>query len=66
MNFISQREMHNFMESPICMRPERLSDPKHLQQKPIKILEKMIQIASNENDIIFDPFIGVGSTGIGL
>jgi DNA adenine methylase len=63
-NFISQREMHNFMESPICMRPERLSDPKHPAQKPIKILEKMIQIASNENDIIFDPFMGVGSTGI--
>ena len=62
-NFISQKEMHNFLESPICMRPERLSNPKHPAQKPISILEKIIQIASNENDIIFDPFMGVGSIG---
>lgn len=63
-NFISQKEMHNFIESPICMRPERLSIPKHPTQKPISILKKMIQIASNENDIVFDPFMGVGSTGV--
>lgn len=63
-NFISQAEMHNFLESPICMRPERLSDPKHPTQKPVSILKKMIEIASNKNDIIFDPFMGVGSTGV--
>lgn len=63
-NFISQKDMHNFLESPICMKPERLSDPKHPAQKPISILEKIIQIASNENDIIFDPFMGVGSVGV--
>lgn len=63
-NFISQAEMHNFIETPICMRPERLSEPKHPAQKPVSILKKMISIASNENDIIFDPFMGVGSTGV--
>lgn len=63
-NFISQAEMHNFVESPICMRPERLNNPKHPAQKPIKILKKIIEIASNKEDIIFDPFMGVGSTGI--
>lgn len=63
-NFISQSEMHNFIESPICMRPERLSCPKHPAQKPVSILKKLIKIASNEGDIIFDPFMGVGSTGV--
>lgn len=63
-NFISQTEMHNFFESPICMRPERLSDPKHPTQKPIALLKKVITIASNKGDIIFDPFMGVGSTGV--
>ena len=63
-NFISQKEMHNFIETPICMRPERLSNPKHPAQKPVAILKKMIEIASNEDDIIFDPFMGVGSTGV--
>ena len=56
--------MHNFIESPICMRPERLNNPKHPAQKPVSILRKMIAIASNEGDIIFDPFMGVGSTGV--
>jgi site-specific DNA-methyltransferase (adenine-specific)/modification methylase len=46
------------------MKPERLSDPKHPAQKPVSILKKMIQMASNPNDIIFDPFMGVGSTGV--
>ena len=63
-NFISQAEMHNFIESSICMKPERLSNPKHPAQKPVAILRKMIKIASNENDIVFDPFMGVGSTGV--
>lgn len=63
-NFSTQKEMHNFIESPICMRPERLSDPKHPTQKPVSILKKMIEIASNVGDIIFDPFMGVGSTGV--
>ena len=63
-NFLSQAEMHNFIESSICMKPERLSNPKHPAQKPVAILRKMIEIASNENDIIFDPFMGVGSTGV--
>ena len=63
-NFISQSEMHNFIESPICMRPERLSSPKHPNQKPVSILKKMINIASNKDDIVFDPFMGVGSIGV--
>lgn len=63
-NFISQADMHNFIQSPICMPPERLKEPKHPAQKPVSILKKMIEIASNKDDIIFDPFMGVGSTGV--
>jgi site-specific DNA-methyltransferase (adenine-specific)/modification methylase len=46
------------------MRPERLQNPKHPTQKPIKLLKHIIQMATNENDVIFDPFMGVGSTGV--
>ena len=63
-NFSSQKEMHNFIQTPICMQPERLSNPKHPAQKPVKLLEHIIKIASNEGDTILDPFMGVGSTGI--
>lgn len=63
-NFSAQSKMHNFFECPICMTPERLNNPKHPAQKPVKLLEHIIKIASNENDIVFDPFMGVGSTGV--
>lgn len=63
-NFSNQKEMHNFIQTPICMQPERLSNPKHPAQKPVKLLEHIIKIASNEGDTILDPFMGVGSTGI--
>lgn len=67
-NFTNQKDMHNFIESGICMGSERVKDENgknlHPTQKPVSILEKIINIASNENDIVFDCFNGVGSTGV--
>jgi len=63
-NFTNQREMHNFIESPICMGPERIKNPFHPTQKPVRVLERIIRIASNPGDIVFDPFMGLGSTGV--
>lgn len=63
-NFGNQRDMHNFIESPICMGKERLREPKHPTQKPLKILRRFIEIASNPGDVVLDPFMGVGSTGV--
>lgn len=63
-NFTKQNEMHNFFESPICMPPERLKNPKHPAQKPVRLLSHLIRIASNPGDMVFDPFMGVGSTGV--
>lgn len=36
----------------------------HPTQKPEKLLAKIILASSNEGDIIFDPFAGVGTTGV--
>lgn len=63
-NFTKQSEMHNFIESPICMGKERLKNPKHPTQKPVKILKHIINIASNKDDVVLDMFMGVGSTGV--
>lgn len=62
-NFTKQGEMHNFIETPICMGNERIKEPKHPTQKPLKVLEHIIRIASDEGALVFDPFMGVGSTG---
>lgn len=63
-NFTNQKEMHNFIQSPICMGRERVQNPFHPTQKPVRVLEHLIKIASNLNDVVFDPFMGVGSTGV--
>lgn len=63
-NFTKQKEMHNFIETPICMGNERVKDPTHPTQKPVKVLKHIIKIASNPGDLVFDPFMGVGSTGV--
>jgi DNA modification methylase len=63
-NFSNQRDMHNFIESPICGGNERLKSPKHPTQKPVAILKRLIEIASNPGDLVLDPFAGVGSTGV--
>jgi len=62
-NFTKQSEMHNFIESPICMGKERIKKPSHPTQKPVRVLKHIIKIASNPGDLVFDPFMGVGSTG---
>lgn len=36
----------------------------HPSQKPVELLTEFIELSSKENDIIFDPFMGSGSTGI--
>lgn len=66
-NFTTQKDMHNFIESGICMGSERIKGPDgrnlHPTQKPVSILKKIIKIASNKNDIVLDCFNGVASTG---
>lgn len=63
-NFTKQSKMHNFIESPICMGAERLKHPKHPTQKPLSVLKQIITIASKENDLVLDMFMGVASTGV--
>ena len=36
----------------------------HPAQKPVKLLERFIRVSSSENDLILDPFMGSGSTGV--
>jgi site-specific DNA-methyltransferase (adenine-specific) len=35
----------------------------HPTQKPLSLLEYLVSTYSNENDIVFDPFMGSGTTG---
>jgi site-specific DNA-methyltransferase (adenine-specific)/modification methylase len=63
-NFTRQREMHNFIEAPICMGRERVREPFHPTQKPLRVLRHLVELASRPGDVVVDPFMGVGSTGV--
>ncbi|MFZ5948631.1 MAG: DNA-methyltransferase [Stygiobacter sp.] len=46
---------------PFWSMPENTEHP---TQKPEKLLAKIILASSNENDVIFDPFLGSGTTSV--
>jgi len=58
-NFLKQEEMKNIMRYPICSGNERTEHP---TQKPLKLIERLIEIHSRENDVVLDPFLGSGTT----
>ena len=43
---------------------DRVSSDRHPTEKPVDLLEYLITKFSDKNDVIFDPFMGVGSTGV--
>lgn len=57
-NFTTQKEMHNFIETPICMGKERTVHP---TQKPKKILSHLVKLFTNRNDWILDCYAGSGT-----
>ncbi|WP_242822133.1 site-specific DNA-methyltransferase [Leuconostoc sp. C2] len=48
---------------PITSKAEKMLGS-HPTQKPIKLMEELLLQHSNENDIVLDPFMGSGSTGV--
>lgn len=36
----------------------------HPTQKPVLVMEWLVEHLTNENDVVFDPFMGSGSTGV--
>jgi len=52
----------------LCKGKERLKDENgikaHPTQKPLKLIQQVVLTASNKGDLIFDPFMGSGTTAI--
>jgi site-specific DNA-methyltransferase (adenine-specific) len=48
------------------LRVKRVSgaDAEHLTQKPVDLLEQMLSVISWPGDVVLDPFMGSGSTGV--
>ena len=53
--------LHDFVESSVCPQSQKKMG-KHPTQKPLSILEHLIETTTDKDDIILDPFMGSGST----
>jgi len=60
-NFGYQKEMHNFYETS---NKSCYGVTNHPTEKPISLIQHLIEIHSNKNDIILDPFLGSGTTTV--
>ncbi|WP_237189119.1 DNA-methyltransferase [Rothia nasimurium] len=54
---------HDFIESSLTPTSEKKFG-KHPTQKPLSILKELIEVLSDPYDIVLDPFMGSGSTGV--
>lgn len=55
--------IHDHLETSITPMSEKKYG-KHPTQKPLKLLENLVSVLSNPNDVVLDPFMGSGSTGV--
>ena len=53
--------MRSFFETSTVSGKEKVGHP---TQKSLKLMQEIIKIHTNENDIIIDPFMGSGTTGV--
>lgn len=55
--------VHDFVETAVVSSGEKKVG-KHPTQKPVALLSHFISLLSNEGDLVVDPFMGSGSTGV--
>ena len=60
-NFLRQKEMSNYFLYPNASAWKKTNHP---TEKPEKLIEKIILTNSNQKEIILDPFMGSGVTGV--
>lgn len=53
-----------FPRSVIRLKSEKQSTKVHPTQKPVALLEYLIETFSNPGDVVFDPTMGSGTTGV--
>ena len=62
------KQLKDVWEFPLCQGKERIKGKDgraaHPTQKPLLLFNRLIEMSTKEGEIILDPFIGSGTTGI--
>lgn len=57
------KAIHDFIETPVISQSEKTYG-KHPTQKPLKLIDHFVTILSHEGDLVLDPFMGSGTSGV--
>lgn len=57
------KAIHDFIETSTINKSEKRLG-KHPTQKPLELISHFVEILSNEGDVVLDPFMGSGTTGV--
>ena len=57
------KAIHDFFESSTISAGEK-SFGKHPTQKPVVLMEHFVDLLTDQGDVVVDPFMGSGSTGV--
>jgi site-specific DNA-methyltransferase (adenine-specific) len=58
------RNINNMSESALFKTHCNMGNRFHPSEKPIELMNIMIKNSTNENEVVCDPFMGSGSTGV--
>lgn len=57
------KALHDFFETSVTPKSEKTFG-KHPTQKPIELMDYFVNTLSNPGDVVLDPFMGSGSSGV--
>jgi len=62
------KQLRDVWEFPLCQGSERIKGKggraAHPTQKPLELFKRLIEMATDEGDIVIDPFMGSGTTAL--
>lgn len=58
-----QKLLHDFIETSVTPKKEK-EHGKHPTQKPVQLMRFFVETLSNESDVVLDPFMGSGTSGV--
>ena len=55
---------NDIMNIPDIIEEASLKTPHHPTEKPVRLMERLIALVTNEGDVVLDSFMGSGTTGV--
>lgn len=58
------KNINNMGTKNVLEIPNIIGNKKHPTEKPVELMKILVENSSNEGDVVIDPFMGVGATGV--